>query len=172
MEQRDGVHWKFYFVQVPRTQLEGKWVGKETVMVEDSCTRFLVFVHVVVISLELGFHKIHKQLQLMWGVVYVAYFISEETCTIKIWRSLIGYGHFLVWSEDVMNCGSVIWILKSNRWLGQTAKCHYNYEHMSINQLQDYDLCVQGLLYWCSWHRNLLSFWSLRRVLIRLCVMR
>jgi len=50
---------------VPRTQLEGKWVGKETVMVEDSCTRFLVFVHVVVISLELGFHKIHKQLQLM-----------------------------------------------------------------------------------------------------------
>jgi len=49
---------------VPRTQLEGKWVAKETVMVEDSWTRFLVFVHVVVISLELGFHKIHKQLQL------------------------------------------------------------------------------------------------------------
>ena len=54
----------FFFVQVPRTQLEGKWVAKETVMVEDSCTKFLVFVHVVVISLELGFHKINKQLQL------------------------------------------------------------------------------------------------------------
>jgi hypothetical protein len=99
-------------------------VAKEIVMVEDSCTRFLVFVHVVVISLQLGFHKIHKQLQLKWGVVYVAYFILEETCTIKICRSLIGYGHFLIWSKDMMNCGLFIRILKSKRWLGQTAKHH------------------------------------------------
>lgn len=48
----------------------------------------------------------------------------------------IAYGHFLVRSKDVMNCGSVIWVLKSKRWLGQTAKHHYNYEHfMFINQL-------------------------------------
>lgn len=70
-------------------------MAKETTMVEDSCTRFLVFIHVVVISLELGFHKIHKQLHLKCGVVYMAYFISEERCTIKICRSIIGYGHFL-----------------------------------------------------------------------------
>ena len=74
----------------------------------------------------------------------MAYFISEETCTIKIWHFLIGYGHFLVWRKDMMNCGSVIWFLKSNRWLGQTAKHCYNYEH--IMSMADYDLCVQGLL--------------------------
>ena len=77
----------------------------------------------------------------------MAYFMSEETCTIKIWHSLMGYGHFLVWSKDVINSGSVIRILKSKRWLGQTAKHRYNYECIiSINHLQDYDLCVQVLL--------------------------
>jgi len=91
-------------------------VAKETVMVEDSCTRFLVFVYVVVISLELGFHKICKQLQLKWGVIYVAHFISEETCTIKIWCCLIGYGHFLVWSKDV-----ILWVVHSDIKIKEVA---------------------------------------------------